>query len=66
MDRQILGLKTAGVIFGLMALGQLLRLLIRPEVLVAGHIVPLWPSVIAFLILAFLSGWLWKLSHSHK
>jgi hypothetical protein len=41
MNSQILGLRVAGVIFGLMCLAQLLRLVIRPEVLVAGHQVPL-------------------------
>ena len=40
MNSQILGLKVAGVIFGLMCLAQLLRLVIRPAVLVAGHHVP--------------------------
>ena len=51
----------ASVIFGLLALAQLARLLIRPEVFVAGHVLPLWPSLLAFIILAGLSLWLWKL-----
>jgi hypothetical protein len=45
-----------------MALAQLARLLIRPEVLVAGHLMPLWPSMVAFLIIGGLSLWMWKLS----
>jgi hypothetical protein len=56
MDSGILGLKVASVAVGLMALAQLLRLLIRPEVLVAGHQVPFWPNG--------LSLWMWKLSRS--
>jgi hypothetical protein len=64
MNSQILGLRVAGVIFGLMCLAQLLRLVIRPEVLVAGHQVPLWPSGLALMILGGLSLWMWKLSRT--
>jgi hypothetical protein len=63
MDSQILGLRVASIIFGLMSLAQLLRLVI-PEVLVAGHRMPLWPSVLALVILGGLSIWLWKLSRT--
>jgi hypothetical protein len=62
MHSQILGLRVAGLIFGLMCLGQLLRLVINPEVLVAGHQVPLWPSGLALVILGGMSLWMWKLS----
>jgi hypothetical protein len=62
MHSQILGLKVAGLIFGLMCLAQLLRLVINPEVLVAGHQVPLWPSGLALVILGGMSLWMWKLS----
>ena len=51
MNSHILGLRVAGTIFGLMCLAQLLRLLTRAEVIVAGHPMPLWPSVVAFIIL---------------
>lgn len=64
MNSQIIGMKVAGVIFGLMCLGQLARLLIRPEILVAGHQMPLWPSAVAVVVLGALSFWLWKLSCS--
>jgi hypothetical protein len=50
--------------FGLMALAQLVRLVMRPEVLVAGYPMPLWPSVLAFIILGGLGIWLWKLAHT--
>ena len=62
MHSQILGLRIAGLIFGLMGLAQLLRLVINPEVLVAGHQVPLWPSGLALVILGGMSLWMWKLS----
>lgn len=64
MNSHILGLRVAGIIFGLMCLAQLLRLVIRPEVLVAGHQVPVWPSGLAFVILGGLSLWMWKLSRT--
>ena len=62
MNSQILGLRVAGTLFGLMALGQLVRLVIQPEILVAGHQMPLWPSALAFVILGALALWMWKLS----
>jgi hypothetical protein len=64
MKSQILGLRVASIIFGLMSLAQLLRLVIQPEVLVAGHRMPLWPSVLALAILGGLSVWLWKVSRT--
>jgi len=64
MKSQLLGLRVAGILFGLMALAQLGRLVIRPEVLVAGHHIPLWPSALALIVLGGLSVWMWKLSRS--
>ena len=52
------GLWTAGILFGLMGLVQLARLVIRPEVVVAGHHVPLWPSGLALVILAGMCMWM--------
>ena len=62
MKERIFGLRVASVIFGLMSIAQLMRLLIRPEVLVAGHPMPLWPSALAFIVLGGLSIWLWNLA----
>ena len=62
MNSQVLGLRVAGTVFGLMCLAQLLRLVTRAEVLVAGYEMPLWPSVLALVIAGGLSVWLWKLS----
>jgi len=64
MKSQILGLRIAAALFGFMSLAQLARLVIRAEVLVAGHPLPLWPSGLACLILGGLSFWMWKLSHA--
>jgi hypothetical protein len=65
MNSQITGLRVAGIVFGLMAVAQLLRLLLQPIVIVAGHTLPLWPSILAFLILASLCFWLLNLARAH-
>lgn len=62
MHSQIMGLRVAGILFGLMFLGQLIRLAIQPDVIVAGHTVPLWPSMIAVVIFGGLSVWMWTLT----
>jgi hypothetical protein len=62
MSSQSTGLRVASVVFGLMAVAQLVRLVIRPEVLVAGHPLPLWPSVLGVISLGGLSLWMWKLA----
>ena len=62
MNSQTAGLLVARIMFGLMAIAQLARLVIRPEVIVAGYSMPLWPSVVAFIILGGLSLWMWKLA----
>lgn len=62
MNSQRLGLRVASIIFGLISVAQFMRLLIRPEILVAGHLLPLWPSALAVVILGGLSIWLWKLA----
>jgi hypothetical protein len=62
MNPQVRGLRVAAILFGLFSLAQLTRLIIRPEIVVAGHVLPLWPSMIAFPVLAALAIWLWQLS----
>jgi hypothetical protein len=64
MNSRTAGLLVASIMFGLMAIAQLARLAIRPEVIVAGHSMPLWPSVVAFIILGGLSLWMWKLART--
>jgi hypothetical protein len=62
MKPQIMGLRVASIVFGLMMLAQLARLLLRPEVIIQGHLLPLWPSALAVLFLGILCVWLWSLS----
>jgi hypothetical protein len=64
MKSQVLGLRVASIVFGLMSLAQLARFIMRAELLVAGHLLPLWPSALAFVILGGLSLWLWKLART--
>jgi hypothetical protein len=64
MNSQIAALRVGSVVFALMAIAQLVRLVIRAEVLVAGYPMPLWPSVLAFIILGGLSLWMWKLART--
>jgi hypothetical protein len=64
MNSQTEGLLVASVVFGLMAIAQLARLVIRPEVIVAGHSMPLWPSVVVFIVLGGLRLWMWKLART--
>jgi hypothetical protein len=62
MNSQTTGLRVASAVFGLMAVAQFLRLMVRPEVVVAGTPMPLWPSVLALIFLTGLSIWMWKLA----
>jgi hypothetical protein len=62
VNSQITGLRVASAMFALLCVAQLVRLALRPEVLVAGHVMPLWPSVVAVIVLAALSAWMWRLA----
>ena len=64
MNSPITGLRVASIVFGLIAVAQLARIVVRSEVLVAGYPVPLWPSVLAFVIMSGLSLWMWKLART--
>lgn len=46
---------TTGIIFLLIAVLHLLRLVFGWEAVLGGAVVPMWPSVIAVLIAAYLS-----------
>jgi hypothetical protein len=48
-------------LFGLIALGHLLRLFYRAPAEVAQWVVPLWVSVIGFLLPAVLALWAFRL-----
>lgn len=50
----------AAVLFWLIALAQLLRVLLRVEVRAGDVHIPLWVSIVAFVVLAALGIWLWR------
>ncbi len=50
----------AAILFWLIALAQLLRVLFRVEVTAGGVNIPLWVSILAFVVLGTLGIWLWR------
>ena len=66
MNSQILGLRVAGTIFGVVCCAQFLRLVTRAKVTIESYQIPLWPSAIACVIAGGLCLWLWKLSMFHS
>jgi hypothetical protein len=69
MTRQIVALRVAAIVFGLMCLAQLTRVVVFPgvAVFVGGHRFPLWPHLVAVVVLAGLTFWMWKVSYfSHR
>ena len=62
MSSQAAGLRVASVIFALFALGHVVRLVKQAQVTVATYQIPMWVSVVALIIAAILSIWMWRLS----
>jgi hypothetical protein len=62
MSSQSSGLRVASVIFALFAIGHLVRLINQLQVTVATYQIPMWASVVALIIAAILSIWMWRLS----
>jgi hypothetical protein len=58
----VLGLRAASIVFGLLSIAQLMRLLIRPEIMAYDVSIPLWPSAVLFVVLACFSVWMWMLT----
>ena len=59
-----LGLRVAAAVFALVAVGHLLRLLIRFELAFGGRIIPLWANALGLLVAGGLAIWLFHLSRS--
>ena len=64
MENKNLGLRLSGIIFGLMALAQLVRAILNPVISINGYSMPLWPSILAFVVLGALALWLFKLARN--
>jgi hypothetical protein len=54
-------LRVSGTLFGLIALGHLLRLLYRMPAELGQWVVPLWVSVVGLLLPAALALWAFRL-----
>jgi hypothetical protein len=50
----------AAILFWLIALVQLLRVLLRVEATAGGVNIPLWISILAFVVFGALGIWLWR------
>jgi hypothetical protein len=62
MSSQASGLRVASVIFALFAIGHVVRLVKQAQVTVGTYQLPMWASVVALIIAAILSTWMWRLS----
>jgi hypothetical protein len=62
MNSQGFGLRVASAIFALFAVAHVVRLVKQAQVTVAAHQIPMSLSVVALIIAAILSIWLWRLS----
>jgi len=58
------GLRVASVIFGIFAIGHLLRLINQVQVTVGTHTIPMGVSWIALVVAVILCVWLWRLASS--
>jgi hypothetical protein len=62
MNSQRTGLRVASIIFGIFAIGHLLRLIKDAQVTVGTLTIPMGASWIALIVAAILCIWLWRLS----
>jgi hypothetical protein len=62
MNSPVLGLRVASVIFGLMGLGQLIRIIVCEGVQVGSCYVGRRWSVVAVIVFGALCAWLWMLA----
>lgn len=56
------GLRVASVIFGIFAIGHLLRLINQAQVTVGTHTVPMGLSWVALIVAVILCIWFWRLA----
>jgi hypothetical protein len=63
MNSTTTGLRVASVIFGLVAIGHLLRLINHCQVTVGSHHFPMWGSIVTLIVSVILSIWMWRLSN---
>ena len=56
------GLRVASIIFGIFAIGHLLRLIKNAQVIVGSYTIPMGLSWVALIVAAILCIWLWRLA----
>jgi hypothetical protein len=66
MSSPALGLRIASMIFGLVGLGQLIRIITRINLQVGHHYVGRRWSLVAVFVLASLCVWLWALANKDQ
>jgi hypothetical protein len=66
MNPQKTGLRVASVIFGLFAIGHLIRLINQIPVQVGSHQIAMGVSWVALIIAVILCIWLWRLSSGRR
>ena len=62
MNSPQFGLRVAAAIFGLVCFAHLVRLVLRFQIMLGSHPVPVWMNGIGFVVSGFLAYWLWRLS----
>ena len=62
MNSRTVGLRVASVIFGIFAIGHLLRLINQAQVTVGTHTIPMGLSWVALIVAVVLCIWLWRLA----
>ena len=63
MNSPTTGLRVASIIFGIFAIGHLLRLINHAQVTVGSHTIPMGVSWVALIVAAILCIWFWRLSN---
>jgi hypothetical protein len=66
MNSQKTGLRVASIIFGIFAIGHLVRLIKQAQVTVGTLTIPMGVSWIALIVAAILCVWLWRLSSGRR
>jgi len=62
MTSQQTGLRVASVVFGIFAIGHIVRLVKQAQVTVGSTEIPMGVSWVALIVAAVLSIWLWRLA----
>ena len=63
MNSPTTGLRVASIIFGIFAIGHILRLINHAQVTVGTHTIPMGLSWVALIVAAILCIWMWRLSN---